>query len=117
MPYTSAALIERALRRLGAVGDGQEAEPEDARKVREAIPGVLADLLERDIYDVADLEDIDTAAFGHLTAILASEMSDDFGLPQSDVVTLASRAQAAEQKLRALRTLPYSGAPVRAEYF
>lgn len=117
MPYTSAALIERALRRLGAARDGQEADPEDAKKVREAIPGVLADLLERNIYDVADLEDIDTAAFHHLTAILASEMSDDFGLPQSGVVTLASRAQAAEQKLRELRTLPYAGAQVRVEYF
>lgn len=117
MPYTSAALIERALRRLGAVGDGQEAEPEDAKKVREAIPGVLADLLERDIYDVADLEDIDTAAFHHLTAILASEMSDDFGLPQSDVVTLASRAQAAEQKLRQLRTLPFADARTTTDYF
>lgn len=115
--YSLADLVQRIAERLGAVGDGQPVQPEDARKIRNALPGIAADLEERDVYSFPNLEVVPPAAFQHLTVIAASEMSDDFGLPQDEVVKLASRAQIAEQRLRQHRSLPYSGAPVRASYF
>lgn len=117
MSPTSADLVQRIAERLGAVGDGQPVEAEDAKKIRDALPSIVADLDLRDVGTFPNLDAVPLAAFLYLADIAASQLSSDFGLPQDEIVTLASRAQAAEGKLRQHRSLPYSGAPARAVYF
>lgn len=117
MPYAEADLVQEVAERLGVVGDGQTAEPEDAAKIRRALPGIVADLAGRDIYLFATLTEIDPAAYLHLAAIVAGALTDRFGVDQNDTVVLASRAQTAEQKLRYLRSLPYARTPARPCYF
>ena len=117
MPMTSADLVREIAERLGEAGDGNPLSPEAAQKIRNGLPGIVADLDMRDIGTFPSLDHVPPAAFNHIADIAASQLSGKFGLPQDEVVTLASRAQAAEQKLRQHRSLPYSGAPVRATYF
>lgn len=117
MPYTSADIIQRIAERLGAVGDGQPVEAEDAKKIRSGLPSIVADLDLRDVATFPHLDHVPDGSVMHLVAIAASALADEFGLPQDEIVTLASRAQAAEQKLRQHRSLPYSGAPTRVCYF
>lgn len=117
MPTTSADLVQRIATRLGACGDGQPVEAEDAKKIRGALPSIVADLEIRDVAAFPNLDAVPDAAVLHLASIAAAALADEFGLPQDEIVTLASRAQAAEQKLRQHRSLPYSGATARVEYF
>ncbi len=117
MPYTSADIIQRIATRLGACGDGQPVEAEDAKKIRDGLASIVADLDVRDVASFPNLEAVPDASVMHLVAIAASALSDEFGLPQDEIVTLASRAQVAEQRLRQHRSLPYSGATARVEYF
>lgn len=117
MFYTADELVRMIAQRLGVIGDGQSVEPEDASKIRLVLPGITADLDERGIAAFPDLDLVPAAAALHLVAITASALSDEFGLPQDEIVTLASRAQAAEGKLRVIRSLPYSGAAPRVSYF
>lgn len=116
-PYSLNDLVQRIALRLGVVGDGQSVEPEDARKIRFALPAIVGDLDLRDVASFPSLDAVPPSSFILLADIAASALSSEFGLPQDEIVTLASRAQAAEQKLRQHRSLPYSGAPVRATYF
>lgn len=116
-PYSLNDLVQRIAVRLGAVGDGQPVEPEDARKIRYALPAIVGDLDLRDVASFPSLDSVPPASFMHLADIAASALSSEFGLPQDEIVMLASRAQAAEQRLRQHRSLPYSGAPTRICYF
>lgn len=116
-PYSLGDLVQSIATRLGAVGDGQPVAPEDARKIRFALPGIVADLETRDVASFPVLDPVPSASFQHLADVAASVLSSVFGLPQDEIVTLASRAQIAEQRLRQHRSLPYSGAPARIEFF
>ncbi|GAA0236071.1 hypothetical protein LNAOJCKE_0950 [Methylorubrum aminovorans] len=117
MPLTSANLVQQIAEALGAVGDGQPVEAEDAKKIRDALPGIVADLEVRGVGTFPNLDAVPPEAFDYLVDIAASRLSSKFGLPQDEIVTLASKAQAGEQRLRQHRTLPYSGAPTRTVYF
>ncbi len=117
MPTTSADLVQQIAETLGACGDGQPVSAEDAKKIRDALPSIVADLDVRDVGTFPNLDAVPDAAVGYLVDIAASRLSSKFGLPQDEIVTLASKAQAGEQRLRQHRSLPYSGAPVRACYF
>ncbi|AWI90278.1 hypothetical protein C0214_19665 [Methylobacterium sp. DM1] len=116
-PYSLNDLVQRIAVRLGAVGDGQPVQPEDAHKIRYALPAIVSDLDMRDVASFPSLDNVPPSSFLFLADIAASALSSEFGLPQDEIVTLASRAQAAEGRLRQHRSLPYSGAPVRACYF
>lgn len=117
MPYRQEDLVRRALTQLGEVGNGQDLAPEDAERVRFSVPAILAELYERGIYAFPCDGDVPAAAFEGLSVIVASALSSDFGLPQDEIVTLASRAQAAEAKLRVMRAQPYVNTPTRVDYF
>lgn len=117
MPTTSADLVQQIADALGACGDGQSVEAEDANKIRGALPGIVADLDARDVASFPNLDAVPDAAVSYLVDIVASRLSSRFGLPQDEITILASRAQAAEQRLRQHNALPYSGARQAVEYF
>lgn len=110
-------LATAVLQRLGEIGDGQPPSPEAAQKVRVALPDILAELLARGVYTAPAAEKVEDAALRSLSAIVASELSDDFGLEQTDAVTLASRAQVAVERLREMKARPYVRRPQCVDYF
>jgi hypothetical protein len=79
MAKTRDNLADRALQKLRVVGAGQPVDSEDHETADGVIDAVLADLEARDVYSVADLEDIDIAAFEWLALVLADTLAPDFG--------------------------------------
>lgn len=112
MTKTRVQLVERALRKLGALPAGQSAAPEDALVVDDEIDGLMADLAERNIYVWGDPDQIEEAAFVHLADILANSVARTFGVQQDEVVR-----RAAESRLKLLDPQFLSGQPLKVEYF
>lgn len=112
MTKTREQLVERALRKLGALPAGQSAAPEDANLVDDEIEPLMADLAQRSIYAWGDPDQIDDAAFIHLADILANSVSRVFGVPQDE-----NARRAAENRLKLLDTQYLSGQPLKVEYF
>ncbi|MGX7706314.1 hypothetical protein [Methylobacterium sp. Gmos1] len=101
--YTQLDLAQRVLVRLGETGFGQSTEPEALKRVTDALPGLMAEFHADGIYAFPLDEDVPAAAFDALSNMVASKLSDDFGLPADAVQLLAGRAQASSELLRRLR--------------
>lgn len=112
MPKTRANLADRALRKLLVVGSGQPVDSEDRETADNAIDSVLADLSVRNIYSVADEDDIDEAAFEWLALILSDTIAPDFGMPMDP-----NKRAYAENMLRRLNASGPSYEVMKAEYF
>lgn len=110
-------LIARVLSRLGITGSGEDISPEDSAKVDDEIDGILAELAAQDIVNVPDADEIDDAVFGHLSAIIADEVADDFGIPDDEAAKIATRRTTAEVRLRRLQPEPAVYVPMRGEYW
>lgn len=112
MAKTRANLAQRALEKLMVVGAGQSADSEDMEKADDVIDAMVADLAARDVYSVADLDDIDLAAFEWLADYLAFLIAPDFALPQDE-----GRRQRAEFMLRRQNAAGPTYEVLKAEYF
>lgn len=115
--YTQDDLVGRVLARLGEVGFAQSAEPEAHKRVRDALPGIMDELTLDRIYDFSASAEVPGAAMDPLSAIVASRLADDFGLPQADATILGQREQGAIARLRRYRALPNADEPSRPLYF
>lgn len=101
--YTQLELAQRVLQRLGETGFGQSSEPEALKRVTDALPGLMAEFAADGIYSFPLDERVPAPAFDALSAMVASKVSDDFGLGADEVQLLAARAQGAAELLRRLK--------------
>lgn len=97
MAKTRADLINRALRNLGALPDGQVAEVQDYNSVDALVDPTIEDLIARDVTYVEDVDAIEEKVFMPLGLILAWNCAAEFG--QGDNAALAALAQKAEKDL------------------
>lgn len=98
---TSEDLVLAVLDRLNEAGAAQSVDNDDAQKIRDTIPRVLADLLYRNvIFQQIDSEAIADSQFLHLRSVVAKVISGDFGAA-GDGPLAAEAAQA----INDLRTL------------
>ena len=105
-------LVRTVAERLGVPGDGQAPFAEDADKIRDALDGVVADLVGRQVVGFIDLDDIEQPAFLHLADIVAARMAPQFGMPQD-----LGAVMLAETRLRSLGAMPVSYEPVSIDFF
>ena len=112
MAKTRTDLANRALEKLLLVGSGQSPEAEDTARVDGVIDGFAAFISGIEIYTIADLADIDEAAFDWLAVYLAYFCATDFGKPQDD-----GMRQAAEFNLKLLTATKPTKEPLAVEYF
>jgi hypothetical protein len=117
MVYSREDLIERVLTRLGEVGFGQSQEPEARRRVAKALPGILDELAEDQVYDFSASAEVPGAAMDPLSAIVASRLADDFAASPDEAAILGQREQGAIARLRRYRALPYFYQPTHVDYF
>lgn len=112
MAKNRANLATRALQKLLVIGAGQSVDSEDHETADGAIDAVFADLEGRNIYSVADEDDIDLGAFEWLALILADTIAPDFGHPMDP-----NRRAYAENKLIRLSAASPTYEVHKAEYF
>jgi hypothetical protein len=114
MSYTRLQLANRALEKLTVVGTGQSPEAEDTAKINAIIPAMSAFLESTvpPIYSIADLAEIDDAAFEWLAEYLAYMGATDFGKPMDE-----AQRQRAEFMLRLITSSGPSYQVMTAEYF
>lgn len=90
-------LIDRAAEALGVLAAGQTLANEDIARIDGYVDTTAADLMRRDIYSIADTQEIDESIFDDFGICLANACRHAFG--QSGNPELQAAAIAAEQKL------------------
>ena len=113
---TRAELIARTLLRLGVVGQGRPAYPNEIQTVDVGIQPLLDELQQLEIIYVPDPDNIADAVFESLAVKLADNVKSYFGVAQILDADGTSPVGRAEGMLRALGYGRYSGAIQRGEY-
>lgn len=103
-------LAIHGLKTLGVLASGQTAADEDVVELDDAIDGVLSRLRSEQVYDVANDEQIDAAAFEPLAVILADAVKEQFGGAALDIV-------GAKNMLRMLSRSGPTFEPMKSDYF
>ncbi len=96
---TRADLVERALRALGQVGEGQNPGADDVSTVDALVDATLLELQEREIVTIADPDEIPNEAFLSLGAILALKAAPEFSVMGQELLDVTAFAQKAEADL------------------
>lgn len=111
MSYTRRQLVTRALGNLGIIAEGQDPSDTEILKMDALVDATMAELVELEIYYVADFGqagptggELDDAAFLSLALYLANAACPDFNLP-ADEKMKALEAEAIA-KLRTLSRPP-----------
>lgn len=112
---TRRQLIERAAEALGVLAAGQPVEVEDYARIDGYIDPTAADLIARDVYYIADTEEIPDSIFDDFAICVASTCRHAFGL--SGNAELPAAALNAENKLRIKSADGPTYRPLRATYF
>lgn len=113
---TRAELVNRALRKLQADGGtGQSPEDEDVEAVDGIVDSVIADLAERSIIYIDDVDAIPVAAFEKLADVLARAAARDFG--KAGDQEIYGNAVAAEGDLRRMTAARPTYEVLKSEYF
>lgn len=115
MSKTRRDLVDRALGVLGVLAAGQSAEVEDVANVDSYVDTTVSDLEARDIYYVADVEEVDPSIFDDLAKVLANNAREEFGL--ADDPRLAATAAAAERSLSIKSAQGPTYKTLRTQYF
>lgn len=98
---TSEQLVIAVLDRLNEAGAGESVDDLDAQKVRDAIPGIVSDLYDRNVVlQQIDLTAISDSQFLHLRSVIARRLSGDFGAAGDTAL-----ADEASQAIEDLKTL------------
>ena len=100
MAYTQADLVRAIAGKLNDLATGQAVEPEDAARIEELLPGVIAELAGLNIIYIADADSVPDAAFSAVSAYAAEAMAEDF-LKEPD----AAKKARAEARLRTLQRI------------
>lgn len=93
MPKTRADLVTRVLQELGAVAVGQQPAAEDVSLVDGNLEPVAAELAADEVVFIADLDQIDDAAFLPLAICVAQRMASDFGVAMDAVKVAGAEAR------------------------
>jgi hypothetical protein len=94
-------LIHRALRNLGSLPQGMTPSDEEYDSVNDLIDPMVAELNQRNIIYIADIDNINDAHFLPLGHVLAGAARSEFGsLGTADATELAALAEQAELKLK-----------------
>lgn len=114
MANTVANLATRSLKKGRVVGTGQPVDSEDQADVESVIPRVFADLSGRNVYSVADNDDIDDAAFEWLADIVWATVAPGYpnAVPPNPVDRVIT-----ENMLRRLTAASPTYETHRMEYF
>jgi len=115
---TKRQLLERALEALGALASGQVAEVEDLARVERYLGPTVADLLRRDIYYIADTEEIEEDIFDDLALCLANTARHAFGLGNDPALPASVKGpMGAEASLRIKGGGGPTYKPLRTTYY
>jgi hypothetical protein len=112
MAKTSEQLATRALGKLLVFGSGQSPDSEDQQAAEAVIPAVFADLEDRGIFTVQDVDDIQLSAFEWLAEVLAMALATDFG----QTMDVGRRQFAESQLIRIVSSRP-SKEPLAVDHF
>lgn len=112
MAKTRLDLANRALEKLFLVSLGQSPEAEDTAKVDAQIDSFREFIEGIEIYSIADLDDIDLAAFDWLAEYLAYYCATDFSKPRDE-----GKRMVAEAALKKLNSTDPTHEPLRVDYF
>ncbi|MCC2654007.1 MAG: hypothetical protein K0Q60_4173 [Microvirga sp.] len=112
-----AQLVREILKELGVYQAGQDLPPEDYHVIDDRLDFEVASLYSQNIYSVDDIEIIPDEALIELAKYIAGNSASLFGLAGEELRAVQASQAAAERALRFLRTMPYTGARQRAEYF
>lgn len=112
---TRRQLIDRVGEAVGALASGQSLAAEDVSRIDGYVDPTAADLLARDVYYVADTQEIDASIFDDFALCVASACRHAFGLNGDPEIPAA--AQAAEVKLRVKSASGPTYKVLRASYF
>jgi len=115
MSKTRRDLVDRALDVLGVLASGQAPATEDVARVDGYVDTTIADLLDRDVYYVADVSEIEDGIFDDLAKCLANNCREGFGLASDPA--LPAIAAAAENKLRIKSAQGPTYSVLRTSYF
>jgi hypothetical protein len=114
---TRTQLINRALQRLGVIGENRPPFPNETAVVDDGVEPLIGELQQREIIFVGDPDNIDDAVYESLAVCLADAVKGFFGvaaLPlEADGTAPVLRA---ETKLRQIGYGRYSGAVQQGEY-
>lgn len=113
---TRTDLILSVLEDLGVAAIGQPPEIEDRARVDNNLDAVLAELPAREICDVPDHDNIPLELFNSLSAIVAWELRDKFGITGQGRVELETRNAEAVEKIRRMTRVRPTRAPLIASY-
>ena len=117
MPRTRAELVERTAKRLGILAAGQSLSNEDRVSIDEEIDAMSADLATREVYDLADDEDIPDDAFVWLADVLSVVCAPDFGMSEQGLAAKGITRAQAETKLMAISAARPAYGVQTADYF
>lgn len=112
MAKTRLQLANRALEKLLVVGAGQSPNAEDTEKADSVIDSMSETLSAQTIYTIADLSDINEAAFEWLAVYLGYMIAEDFGQEPKE-----AKRMLAEYMLRRIAGGRPTYETLRAEYF
>lgn len=117
MAATRQDLIERALRNLGALPQGQSPDAETQASMTALIDGMLDELEARDVLYLKDIDlfDMDDKYLQPLGHILAWRAAPEFGAASDQA--LAALATQAELHLRNMESTRYTRKIMEADYF
>lgn len=96
---TRANLVERALRALGQVGEGQNPGADDVATVDALVDPTLLELQEREIVTIAEPNEIPSEGFLSIAAILALKAAPEFSVMGQELLDITAFAQKAEMDL------------------
>lgn len=100
MAKTRADLVNKALKNLGVLPQGQAAGAEEFNQVDALVDPMIEDLIGRDIVFIEDVDAIEDKYFLHLGHVLAGLAQSEFGMQNDPALT--ARAIKGEQDLQRL---------------
>jgi type III secretion system FlhB-like substrate exporter len=115
--HTRVDLVERALRALGQIAEGQNASAEDVDIVDREVDPVLALLEAREILAINDDDEIPSEVFLALANILAFHVAPTFNVVGEDLLNVTALAQRGEADLKEITRSRPTYRPQTVEYF
>lgn len=112
---TRSDLINRTLRNLGALPQGQSPSAEEYQSISDIIDWTLADLEKRDIVFVKDVDNLEDEFVQPLGHIIAWRAAPEFGAASDQA--LAALATQAELYLKKMEATHPTRAIIESDYF
>lgn len=113
---TKAQVKDRALTLLGRKRLGQSAPEAHSTRIGTAFDEVYQDLKDEGLAIWASTAAVPTKLVPHMTALVAINAIDDFGVSDSRYQRITARASVAKREIRRLTTPPYESLEEPVDY-